>query len=109
MKINFKESLINAFTPIKIENHPWDAPKKEILLDDIEFAKDWINTFKKQPEFLNKKVVEIGCGFGALCINAIEKGASSILGVELFEKDSNMARILCHEEKPNTKDVIDFT
>ncbi len=81
---------------------------KENKYDDIEFfseykkmdrsiyglkaSGEWHEFEKMMPNFKNKKVLDLGCGFGWHCIYAIDKGATSVIGVDISEKMLEEAR-----------------
>ena len=44
------------------------------------------------PDFKGKRVLDLGCGFGWHCRYAIERGAKSVVGVDLSEKMLQEAR-----------------
>lgn len=44
---------------------------------------------KLLPEFAGRRVLDLGCGYGWHCANAAQKGAASVLGVDLSEKMLN--------------------
>ena len=44
-------------------------------------------TLKKLlPDFKDKRVLDLGCGYGWHCIYAMEHGASSVVGVDISHK-----------------------
>lgn len=81
---------------------------KENKYDDIQFfnqykqmarsvgglqaAGEWHELKKMMPDFKNKRVLDLGCGFGWHCRYAIEQGAKSVVGVDLSEKMLHEAR-----------------
>jgi len=58
----------------------------------LEGAGEWPALKKMLPDFLEKDVLDLGCGFGWHCRYAIEKGAKSIIGIDLSEKMLEKAR-----------------
>ena len=44
-----------------------------------------------KPNFVNKSVLDFGCGHGSLCMNVANSGASSVTGIDLNEKLINFA------------------
>src|SRR5690606_2435063 len=55
-------------------------------------AGEW-HVFKEMlPELRGKEVLDLGCGFGWHCRYAIEKGAESVLGIDISEKILARAR-----------------
>lgn len=51
------------------------------------------------PDFKNKKVLDIGCGFGWHAKDALERGASYVLGIDVYEEMLAIAR----EKHPSEK------
>jgi ubiquinone/menaquinone biosynthesis C-methylase UbiE len=51
------------------------------------------------PPLANKRVLELGCGFGKMCRYAIEQGAVSVVGVDISQKMLAKAR----EEKADSR------
>lgn len=58
----------------------------------LEGAGEWPALKKMLPDFSGKDVLDLGCGFGWHCRYAIEKGAKSIIGIDLSEKMLEKAR-----------------
>ncbi len=55
-------------------------------------AGEWPLLQKMLPDFTQKQVLDLGCGYGWHCRYAIEKGAASVLGIDLSEKMLDQAR-----------------
>ncbi len=49
-------------------------------------AGEWETLKKMLPDFRNKRVLDLGCGFGWHCQYAIENGALSVIGVDISNK-----------------------
>ncbi|HCA07476.1 class I SAM-dependent methyltransferase [Chryseobacterium sp.] len=58
----------------------------------LEGAGEWPALKKMLPDFTGKDVLDLGCGFGWHCRYAIEKGAKSVIGVDLSEKMLDKAK-----------------
>lgn len=58
----------------------------------LEAAGEWHELRKMMPSFQNKRVLDLGCGFGWHCRYAIENGAKSVIGIDISEKMLNEAR-----------------
>lgn len=52
----------------------------------LQGAGEWYVLQKMLPPFENKKVLDLGCGYGWHCRYAIEQGAQSVVGVDISEK-----------------------
>lgn len=49
-------------------------------------AGEWSELQKILPDFENKRVLDLGCGYGWHCLYAANQGANSVLGVDISEK-----------------------
>lgn len=55
-------------------------------VDGLKAAGEWHDFQKLLPDFTNKRVLDVGCGFGWHCRYAADHGATSVLGIDLSEK-----------------------
>lgn len=55
-------------------------------------AGEWQTLKALLPDFKNKRVLDLGCGYGWHCQYAAEHGAESVVGVDLSEKMLAVAR-----------------
>ncbi|MDO5434274.1 MULTISPECIES: bifunctional 2-polyprenyl-6-hydroxyphenol methylase/3-demethylubiquinol 3-O-methyltransferase UbiG [Eubacterium] len=55
-------------------------------------AGEWSELQKLLPDFKDKRVLDLGCGYGWHCLYAAEHGAASVLGVDISEKMLKTAR-----------------
>lgn len=51
----------------------------------LEGAGEWTTLQKMLPNFTNKRVLDLGCGFGWHCQYAMEQGAISAVGIDISE------------------------
>lgn len=58
----------------------------------LKSAGEWRELQKLLPDFREKRVLDLGCGFGWHCIYAAEHGAESITGIDLSENMLSVAR-----------------
>lgn len=58
----------------------------------LSAAGEWHELKKMLPDFKNKRVLDIGCGFGWHCIYAAEQGAEKVIGIDISEKMLAVAR-----------------
>lgn len=81
---------------------------KENKYDEIEFfekysqmnrsikglsgAGEWESLRKLLPDFKDKRVLDLGCGYGWHCQYAIEQGAKSVTGIDISERMLQTAR-----------------
>ena len=56
-------------------------------------AGEWETLRKLLPDFKDKRVLDLGCGYGWHCIYAMEHGASSVVGVDISHKMLEVAKI----------------
>ncbi len=52
----------------------------------LKAAGEWSELQKILPDFQNKKVLDLGCGYGWHCKYAVDNGASSVLGTDISSK-----------------------
>ncbi|MDR2236358.1 MAG: class I SAM-dependent methyltransferase [Chryseobacterium sp.] len=52
----------------------------------LQGAGEWHALKKMLPDFKDRKVLDLGCGFGWHCRYAVENGALSVTGIDLSEK-----------------------
>lgn len=60
---------------------------EEQLADNIS----WWNRIDYSGDLKGKRVLEIGCGHGALSVNALERGAIKVLGIDLDQERIDFA------------------
>ncbi|MBD2414291.1 class I SAM-dependent methyltransferase [Nostoc calcicola FACHB-3891] len=60
------------------------------------------------PDFSEKAVLEIGCGHGALSINAAILGARRVIGLDLISRRIEFARRIVAERFPDIANKIEF-
>ena len=73
----------------------------------IENQKFW-RRFGHKPNLQNRNVLDFGCGYGALCIELANLGASKVIGIDLEEKLLNFANINLQQNYKNYQSIIDF-
>lgn len=61
-----------------------------------------------RPDFSGKVVLEIGCGHGALCIDAAISGAQRVIGLDLIGNRIEFANRIVAERFPNIANRIEF-
>lgn len=55
-------------------------------INGLEGAGEWHELKKMLPSFQGMRVLDLGCGFGWHCRYAIEKGAKSVVGVDISQR-----------------------
>lgn len=58
----------------------------------LKGAGEWETLKNLLPDFKDKKVLDLGCGYGWHCLYARENGAKSVIGVDISEKMLAVAR-----------------
>jgi SAM-dependent methyltransferase len=58
----------------------------------LEAAGEWKTLEMMLPDFQDKRVLDLGCGYGWHCQYAVEHGAKSVTGVDISEKMLAVAR-----------------
>lgn len=67
--------------------------------EGLKGAGEWHELKKMLPNFNNKDVLDLGCGFGWHCKYAVQNGAKSAIGIDLSEKMINRAIDINNSEK----------
>lgn len=62
--------------------------------EGLQGAGEWPTLQTLLPDFKNKRMLDLGCGYGWHCRYAIEAGASEVIGVDLSQKMLERARSL---------------
>ncbi|MBB6635511.1 class I SAM-dependent methyltransferase [Cohnella thailandensis] len=63
----------------------------------LKAAGEWHVLESLMPDLKGKSVLDLGCGFGWHCRYARERGASSVIGVDLSENMLNKARAMTND------------
>lgn len=61
-------------------------------VEGLNAAGEWHELQKLLPSLHNKRVLDIGCGFGWHCIYAAEHGAQQVVGIDISENMLRVAR-----------------
>lgn len=65
----------------------------------LKAAGEWSELQKILPDFKEKSVLDLGCGYGWHCKYAIENGAKSALGTDISQKMLDMAQKINFDNK----------
>ncbi|MGL4798106.1 MAG: class I SAM-dependent methyltransferase [Cellulosilyticaceae bacterium] len=65
----------------------------------LEAAGEWHELRKMLPDFTDKKILDLGCGFGWHCRFAVEQGAREVVGIDLSERMLERAKELTNSDK----------
>mgnify|MGYP000022652662 CR=1 FL=1 len=68
-------------------------------VEGLRAAGEWHELKKLLPDFTDKRVLDLGCGFGWHCRYAAEQGARSVLGTDLSEKMLERAREMTQDPR----------
>lgn len=68
----------------------------------LEAAGEWHELQKMLPDFQDKRVLDLGCGFGWHCRYAAEHGAKSVIGIDISQ------RMLAEAKKKTEADNIRY-
>lgn len=71
-------------------------------VEGLNAAGEWHELKKMIPNLKEKRILDIGCGFGWHCIYAAEQGASYVLGTDISEK------MLAVAKEKNTFDHVEY-
>lgn len=61
-------------------------------VEGLRAAGEWHELKKMLPDFTDKRVLDLGCGFGWHCLYAVEHGAAAVLGLDISAKMLERAR-----------------
>lgn len=71
-------------------------------LQGLRGAGEWHQLQTLLPDFRDKHLLDLGCGFGWHCTYAVEQGAASALGIDLSEK------MICQARERNSMPHIEY-
>ncbi|UCH88894.1 MAG: class I SAM-dependent methyltransferase [Thermoplasmata archaeon] len=61
-----------------------------------------------EPNFKDTKVLDVGCGFGSLCIDIAKSGAGKVIGIDINEKFLDFAEENMIKNHPKAKKNVEF-
>ncbi len=73
----------NQYDKVQFFNQYKQMPRS---VRGLQAAGEWPELQRMLPDFENKRVLDLGCGFGWHCRYAVAQGAKSVVGVDLSEK-----------------------
>lgn len=62
-------------------------------------AGEWRTLQRMLPDFTDKQVLDLGCGYGWHCLYAAQNGARRVVGVDISKKMLEKAREQCFDER----------
>jgi len=76
----------------------------------LKAAGEWHDLKKVLPDFTNKTVLDLGCGYGWHCRYAADHGAKQVLGIDDSDKMIQQAQIMTKNEniQYKTMDIFDL-
>ena len=93
---------INAAPPSEYED--WYFRKSYVR----EWPQFW-SRLSPQPDILQgKRILELGCGYGAFCIRSAEEGASAVVGLDLDERRIEICRHFLASEHNAVSSFVEF-
>jgi SAM-dependent methyltransferase len=76
------------------------------------YLREWPQFWSRlslRPDILRgKRVLELGCGYGAFCIRSAEEGASTVTGLDLDERRIEACRHFLFSEYDGLSSIVDF-
>lgn len=79
----------NKYDAIEFFNKYKQMPRS---VEGLKAAGEWHVFEKMMPNLNDKRVLDLGCGFGWHCRYAIKQGAKSVVGIDISERMLNEAR-----------------
>lgn len=79
----------NKYDNINFFNQYKQMPRS---IEGLKAAGEWYVFEKMLPDLNNKRVLDLGCGFGWHCRYVIEQGAKSVIGIDISERMLNEAK-----------------
>ncbi|MBZ0165771.1 MAG: class I SAM-dependent methyltransferase [Candidatus Omnitrophica bacterium] len=71
-------------------------------------AREFVARFPGGINFRGKRVLDIGCGHGALSLHAANEGAAEVMGLDVSDKLLDMANELLQDRFTNYQPVVSF-
>jgi SAM-dependent methyltransferase len=87
----------------------------ELKAADIEYFQRGIHEnpqfwsrFGGRPRLAGASVMDVGCGFGSLCIDMAKAGAARVVGLDIGERTIAFAQANLQQNYPELQDVVTF-
>src|SRR4051812_37263082 len=71
--------------PGESESEHRDRRNEQYFYEQVSENQDWWKRLGERFDFRNSKVLELGCGHGALSVSIAQAGASEVLGLDIDE------------------------
>jgi SAM-dependent methyltransferase len=76
------------------------------------YEREWQQFWSRlplEPDILRgKRVLDLGCGYGAFCVRAAEAGASAVVGLDLDERRIELCRHFLESEHAGFASTVEF-
>ncbi len=107
-----KETLADSCVAYKFNENNFAVEDEAVCLryfekQVLDSQKYW-RRLGGRPDFSGKVVLEIGCGHGALCIDAAISGAQRVIGLDLIGSRIEFANRIVAERFPDIAERIEF-
>ncbi|MEH1838574.1 MAG: class I SAM-dependent methyltransferase [Nostoc sp.] len=107
-----KETFTDQYVNYKFNEENFAVEDESLCLkyfekQIIDSQKYW-RRFGGRPDFCGKVVLEIGCGHGALTIDAAISGAQQVIGLDLIGNRISFAQRIVAERFPDIANRIEF-
>ncbi|WP_448267696.1 class I SAM-dependent methyltransferase [Nostoc sp. DSM 114159] len=107
-----KETFTDPSANYKFTEDNFAVPDEAFSLKYFEAqvikSEQYWSRFGGRPDLSGKVVLEIGCGHGALCIDAAISGARRVIGLDLISSRIDFARRIVAERYPDIANRIEF-
>lgn len=94
--------------PGESEDELYDRQDRAYFAWQIEDSVDWWNRMGQPIDLEGLSVLDFGCGHGALSVSTAQRGASSVLGIDLDERRIEFATRYVPEQHPEVSDAVSF-
>ncbi len=83
--------------------------EESYFLQAFAETRTFLQRFSGSLDFRGKRILDYGCGYGAMCVHLIRaEGASVVTGVDIDESRLDFARRRVADEYPDIAAIIDF-
>lgn len=88
---------------MKLVPMPWFAGYQSLIIKGKRIKVGWRDKNNdridklKDKDFKNKTILDIGCNIGSLCILSVDRGASTVVGVDCVEETVSNAKLIAKE------------
>ncbi len=94
------------FHSVCVKNYTWAGEVKVDDALDFRRARTFISRFGDRLDVADRTLLDVGCGTGALCIEAAVRGAKRAVGVEIQGVAEGNARL--RDDYPDLRDRVEF-